>query len=140
MSQKNSIIQGAGIHHVAIQTRDWEQSRHFYETLLGMTFLTEVKLPDERFALFDVGNGSYVELFAPNVNTPTPGSAAANDPVTHFALTTSNLHEVLARVRAANYRITIEPFDLKIGAWDTTVAFFEGPNGESIELFQILNP
>jgi len=137
MENKNRIIQGAGVHHIAVQARDWEQSRHFYEDILGMPYVTTVETPSEKFAFFDIGNGSYIELFHPNAATPAPGSHAANDPVTHFALTTINLHEVIERVRSANYTITVEPFSIIIGSWDTEVAFFEGPNGESIELFQV---
>lgn len=137
MENKNRIIQSAGIHHIAVQARDWEQSRHFYEEVLGMPYITTVETPGEKFAFFDTGNGSYIELFYPNQDTPAPGNRAANDPVTHFALTTSNLHEVIERVRAARYKITDEPFRIMLGNWDAIVAFFEGPNGESIELFQV---
>ncbi len=137
MENKNDIIQGAGVHHIAVQARDWEQSRHFYEEILGMPYVSTIETPTEKFAFFNIGNGSYIELFHPNESTPAPDSRAANDPVTHFALTTTNLNEVIERVRAANVKITVEPFSIVLGNWDTTVAFFEGPNGESIELFQV---
>jgi glyoxylase I family protein len=136
MENKNRVVRGAGVHHIAVQARDWEQSRHFYEELLGMPYVTEFEMPGEKFAFFDIGDGSYIELYHPNATTPSLGSTSANDPLTHIALTTTNLHEVIERVRSANYRITVEPFSIVIGIWDTTVAFFEGPNGESIELFQ----
>jgi catechol 2,3-dioxygenase-like lactoylglutathione lyase family enzyme len=134
---KNRVIQGVGVHHIAVQARDWEISRHFYESILGMPFVTEFETATEKFAFFEIGNGSTIELFHPLADTPKPNSPAANDPVTHFALTTSNLHEVIARVREAGYTITEEPFDIIIGTWDATIAFFTGPNGESIELFQL---
>jgi glyoxylase I family protein len=138
MSQ-NRVIQNAGIHHIGVQARDWEVSRHFYEHLLGMPFVTEFETATERFAFFDIGNGTYIELFHPMPNTPKPNTPAANDPVTHFALTTTNLAQVVARVREAGYNITEEPFAIVIGTWDATIAFFGGPNGESIELFQLNN-
>lgn len=137
MENKNRIIQGAGVHHIAVQARDWEQSRHFYEEILGMPYVTTIETPTEKFVFFDIGNGSYIELFHPNAATPSSGSRAANDPVTHFALTTTNLREVIERVRAANYKITIEPSNVMVDKWDIVFAFFEGPNGESIELFQV---
>jgi glyoxylase I family protein len=137
MESKNRIIQGAGVHHIAVRARDWEQSRQFYEELLGMPYVTTIETPTEKFVFFDIGNGSYIELFHPNASTPAPGSPSANDPVTHFALTTTNLNEVIERVRAANYKITIEPSNVMVDKWDIVFAFFEGPNGESIELFQV---
>lgn len=102
-----------------------------------MSYVTTIETASEKFAFFDVGNGSYIELFYPDADTPALGTRATNDPVTHFALTTTNLHEVIERVRAANYRITGEPFPIMIGDWNTRIAFFEGPNGESIELIQM---
>lgn len=136
---KNRVIQGAGVHHIAVQARDWQTSRHFYESILGMPFITEIETATEKFAFFEIGNGTYIELFHPMADTPQPDSPATNDPLTHFALTTSNLHEIVARVREAGYTITEEPFDIVIGKWDATVAFFRGANGESIELFQLNN-
>ena len=64
------------------------------------------------------------------------GSPAANDPITHIALTVTDTRAALERVRQAGYDITIEPRDSGLGDSKATIAFFEGPNGEVIEFWQ----
>ena len=67
---------------------------------------------------------------------------APHGSVVHFALRTTRLDEVAARVRAAGVRITMEPQDVAIattnGAGTVPVRLFfcEGPSGEVIEFFQ----
>ena len=140
IGNKNQAIPGGGTHHIAVQTRDWDESLKFYRDLLGMTPVVEFGTPERRILLLDVGDGSHIEIFQPKADTPTPGSAAANDPVIHFALTTTDLRGVLERVRAAGCTVTAEPRDITLpNGWDITVAFFLGPSGESIELLQTHN-
>ena len=58
----------------------------------------------------------------------------------HLALSTDNCDEALERVRAAGMEITIEPNDVVINSnppMPIRIAFFKGPDGEIIELFQI---
>ncbi|MBZ0298085.1 MAG: VOC family protein, partial [Anaerolineae bacterium] len=100
IGNKNQVIQGAGTHHIAVQTRDWDESLRFYRDLLGMTPVVEFGSPERKIMLLDVGDGSHIEIFQPKGDTPAPGSAAANDPVIHFALTTTDLPAALERVRA----------------------------------------
>jgi catechol 2,3-dioxygenase-like lactoylglutathione lyase family enzyme len=37
---KNSVIQGCGAHHIAVQTRDWDASLSFYSDVLGMEIIS----------------------------------------------------------------------------------------------------
>jgi len=39
-------------------------------------------------------------------------------------------------MRQAGYPITVEPKDMQLGPIAATIAFFTGPNGETIEFFQ----
>ena len=59
-----------------------------------------------------------------------------NDPVFHFALAVDDTRAAVEHVRTAGYEITVEPIDVNLGGLDVTLAFFLGPNGESIEFFQ----
>lgn len=133
---KNNVILGGGCHHIAVQTRDWDASLKLYRDVLGMPVVAEFGPPERKILLLDMGDGSYMELFPPTTKTPAPGAAAPNDPVTHFALATTDTKAATEHVRQAGYEITVEPQTLNLGPLTVTIAFFNGPNGESIEFFQ----
>ena len=132
---KNLMIKGGGLHHIALQTRDWDASLRLYQEVLGMQFVAEVRT-DPKIILVDIGDGSHLELFAPQADTPAIGSPAANDPVIHIALATTDARAAIERVRQAGYEVTMEPKNLQTGGLDFTFAFFKGPNGEILEFFQ----
>jgi catechol 2,3-dioxygenase-like lactoylglutathione lyase family enzyme len=127
-----------GIHHIAVQARDWDASLRLYRDVLGLPIVAQFGTPERRIILLDLGGGgSHIELFQPQAATPAPGAPAANDPVIHFALHSDDARADAEKIRAAGYRITIEPKDVRLDHLDVTVAFFEGPNGEIIEFFQV---
>jgi glyoxylase I family protein len=134
---KNSVIRGCGAHHIAVQTRDWEASLKLYRDVLGMAIVAEFGSPERKIVLLDMGDGSHMEIFQPKAGTPAPGSPAPNDPVMHFALATTDTKAATAHVRQAGYEITVEPKTVDLGKLTVTIAFFNGPNGESIEFFQV---
>jgi len=107
-----------------------------YRDVLGMPVVAEFGSPERKIVLLDMGDGSYMELFQPQAGTLAPGAAAANDPVTHFALATTDTKAATEHVRQAGYEITVEPQTLELGVLTVTIAFFRGPSGESIEFFQ----
>ena len=87
--------------------------------------------------MLDTGGGNYLEIFEDRNYTPTPNGA-----LLHLALRTTNIDAVIKRVRAAGSKVTIEPKDVTIktingvGPVPVRIAFFEGPNGETWELFK----
>lgn len=133
---KNNVIPGGGCHHIAVQARDWDASLKLYRDVLGMPVVAEFGSPERKIALLDMGDGSHIELFQPKADTPAPGAVAPNDPVMHFALATTDTKTATEHVRQAGYEITVEPKTVELGALTVTIAFFLGPNGESIEFFQ----
>ena len=133
---KNSVIQGCGAHHIAVQTRDWDASLTFYKDVLGMEIIAEFGSPERKIVLLDMGDGSHMELFEPTASSPAAGDVIPNDPVTHFALATTDIHAAIEHVRHAGAEVTLEPRDVSLGAIDATIAFFRGPSGEVIEFFQ----
>lgn len=133
---KNTVIAGGGVHHIALQTRDWEASLRLYQGVLGMTEVTRFTGGDgQTIMLLDAGDGCYLELFEPTENTPT--GAATNDPLTHIALATTDARAATERVREAGYEITVEPKEVTLGALQVTLSFFRGPNGEVLEFFEV---
>ena len=137
VGNKNQIIPGCGAHHIAVQARDWEASMKLYRDVLGMPVVAEFGSAERKIVLLDMGDGSHIELFQPTAQTVAPGSPAPNDPITHIALTTSDTKAATEHVRQAGYEITTEPKDLQLGPLFVTLSFFRGPNGESIEFFQV---
>ena len=138
---KNKVIAGCGLHHLAIQVREWSSTLHLYGEVLGMKTVADFigKTSKRRIVLMDIGDGSYLELFGPSPDTPAPGSPAVNDPLTHLALTTTDIHTATKHIRQAGFEITVEPKAVTLQDIQATVAFFDGPNGEVIELFQTDN-
>jgi glyoxylase I family protein len=129
----NRQIPGCGTHHIALQTRDWEASLRLYRDVLGMQVVAEFGTPERRILLLDIGDGSHMELFA-----PLPGAAdqPAANLLTHIALATTDTRQATEQVRQAGYTIKTEPKDVQLGPIAATIAFFIGPNGETIEFFQ----
>ncbi|MEI6052977.1 MAG: VOC family protein, partial [Opitutaceae bacterium] len=84
-----------GFHHVCLKTRDWDRTLAFYVTALGFTEKITWRTAPNRAAMFDTGDGNYLEVFEDLAYVP-----AANGAVIHFALRTSHLDQVAARVRA----------------------------------------
>jgi len=127
-----------GFHHVALKARSWDASLAFYKDVLGFTEKILWAYPDgNRAGMLDTGGGNYLEIFEDRGYTPAPQGA-----LLHLALRTRDLDAVVARVRAAGCKITVEPKDVTIkttngaGPVPIRIAFFEGPNGEIWELFQ----
>ena len=133
----NPILGDSGFHHVCLKTRDWDATRHFYCDTLGCTEKIAWRTAPERAALFDVGEGNYIEVFEDLAYTP-----AANGAILHLALRTTRPDEVATRVRAAGHKITVEPKSVTIpnanalGPVPIRIFFCEGPSGEIVEFFQ----
>ena len=137
IGKTNKIIAGGGTHHIAIQARDWDASLKLYRDVLGMPVVAKFGPPERKIWLLDIGDGSHIELFQPLTETPAPGSAAGNDPVMHIALATTDTRAATEIVRAAGYKITVEPKAVTLDAMNVVISFFEGPSGEVIEFFQV---
>jgi glyoxylase I family protein len=133
----NPILGSGGFHHVCLKTRDWERSIEFYRDVLGCEEKIAWRAAPERATMLDTGDGNYIELFEDLNYTPSP-----NGSVIHFALRTTKLDDIAARVREAGVKITVEPKDVLItttngaGAVPVRLFFCEGPSGEILEFFQ----
>lgn len=132
----NPILGGGGFHHVCIKTRDWDATMRFYKDTLGFTEKIAWREAPQRAVMLDTGDGNYLEVFEDLAYTAAPQGI-----VYHFALRTTRLDDVAARVRAAGAKITVEPRDVTIpttnaGPVPVRIFFCEGPNGESIEFLQ----
>jgi len=141
MAGDNNILGGGGLHHVAIRTQDLGKSVDFYRDVLGMKLVVGFEPDERRFVHLDAGDGSIVEL----MQDDKPIEPTAERGVHwHFALRTTRIEAVMERVAEAGMEITVpvKTANLENTATDppsplqVKVAFFIGPSGELVELFQ----
>ncbi|TVQ23688.1 MAG: VOC family protein [Spirochaetaceae bacterium] len=123
-----------GFHHVAIRTRNFDRSLHFYQSVFGFETSVSWGTPGARAAMLSVGSGGHIEIF--ERPSETWDSEAA---MLHLALRTDSCDEYTERARAAGAEVTKEPKDVDIPSdpvYPVRISFFKGPDGEIVELFQ----
>jgi len=130
---QNRVLVGLGTHHVSLLTTDLQASLAFYKDVLGMESVAIFGTERRPIHLLDIGDGTHLELFAPTPDVPAPPSQEA--PYRHVALRVDDVRGAIERVRSAGRPVTVEPKDVVLDGRATTIAFFEGPGGESVEFF-----
>lgn len=135
------IAQLQGLYHFAYPCRDAEETRRFYEDILGVPLVhcmlsdrvpsTGEAAPYAHF-FFELGDGSYIAFFDLGSNeTPAP---SANTPawVQHFAMETDSVQSVLAmRERLLSFGVEVlGPVD---HGFVRSIYFFD-PNGLRLEI------
>ena len=146
-----------GFHHLAMRSRHFDKALDFYTRLLGRPVRLAWGEKPNRAAMIDVG-GCYIEIFErPKSPAPAAVSKRDKDVLLHIALRVDDCDAVLQRVRGEGCKVTMEPKDVTIAntapapapgmhlGWGVMslpaevpvrIAFFTGPSGEVIELFQ----
>jgi catechol 2,3-dioxygenase-like lactoylglutathione lyase family enzyme len=133
--QSPAMASITGFHHTAIRSVNFDASVRFYTEVLGMEEKISWGEAPSRAIMIDAGDGNYVEIFERS------GAAFASEAVIlHFALRTDDCAAMLEKARASGAEVTMETKDLtidsSIGPVPVRIAFFKGPDGEIIELFQ----
>jgi len=130
-----------GLYHFAFPSRDAEETRHFYEDILGLPLVNSMlcervpstgeEQPYVHF-FFEMGDGSYLAFFdtggdekpAPSPNTP--------DWVQHFAIETDSVANVTA-MRDRLREHGVETTDVIDHEFLKSIYFFD-PNGLRLEV------
>lgn len=123
-----------GIHHAGLQTNDFDKTYKFYTEVLGFKEAYFWHREGKRAVTFDTGDGSLLEIFETDLEYTTAKGA-----IKHVALRTSCCSDILEKIRAQGCEIIMEPTDIVIQSVEpipARIAFFKGPGGEEIELFQ----
>ena len=124
-----------GFHHTAIRSTDFDASVGFYENVLGLKRRISWGEPGKRAIMIDAADGNYVEIFESSESLR--GNEAT---ILHFALRTDDCSAMLEVVRKSGAEVTMEPkevtIDSHVGPVPVKIAFFKGPDGEIIELFE----
>ncbi len=130
----NKVLGGGGFHHIAMKVKDFDKTVQFYRDVLGMTPFKQWGQDDSRAVMLDSGDGSCLEIFAGGSGEPKPEGAFM-----HLAFNCADVKTVIERVRQAGMTVTMETKDLEIPSsppYPVRIAFFKGPEGELVELFQ----
>ncbi len=124
-----------GFHHVAIHSSGFDRSINFYKSVLGLEEKIAWGEAPNRAIMLDAGDSCFVEIF----EKPEPAPEDTGT-LLHFALRTDDCAAMLETVREAGMTITMEPkvvtIDSSIGQVPVHIAFFKGPDGEIVELFE----
>ena len=132
----NVKIPGAGSHHLAISSADFDKSYKFYVEGLGMTPVATWGENEGRAALLDIGDGSHVEIFANGT-----ASEQKNEKIVHFAFRTSDTDTAFQNAISAGAKEKMPPTTLEIPAdkpIPVRIAFVYGPDNEVLEFFKVI--
>ena len=123
-----------GFHHVAITCKDYDRSVAFYKAI-GLEQTLSWGEGDTRAAMMTAGDSVSVELFAGLKNEVPAGKWA------HLAFASPDCDAAYAAALAAGATVQMEPKDVDIpahsGPYPVRIAFVYGPDGESVEFFQV---
>nr|CAA9214772.1 hypothetical protein AVDCRST_MAG63-163 [uncultured Armatimonadetes bacterium] len=134
----NPVLKGCGFHHVALRARDFDRSLAFYTEGLGFRVAHRWGEGESRAVLLDLGDGNYLELFAAKPGQiPDEGAPGTGWPFLHLAFRSDDVEGAIERARALGAQVTVEPKTVPIGDPPIPfhIAFFLGPDGEVLELF-----
>ena len=131
---KNQVITGLGFHHIALKASDFDRSRAFYAAL-GMKETVSWGKGEKTIALFDVGDGGKIEIFANGGD-----EYVANGKWIHFALKCDDVDAAYAAALSAGATPMTPPRTVELASrpylMTIRVGFVYGPDGEQIEFFR----
>lgn len=138
----NPKLGGGGLHHVAVEARDFEASLRFYVDGLGCVERLRFEEPGHTVALLDTGDGTYVELFSPTERGPEPagGPMPGGAALFHFAFRVADCDAATERAVAAGAALEEGPEDMVLEGDPPTpcrYSFVRGPGGESVEFIAV---
>ena len=134
MSGKNRKIKGCGFHHVSMGVKDLDKSRKFYSEVLGFVGRFSWGKEPKRTLLMDTGDGNYFEI-----SQGDPNHVYGEGIFRHLALRVDDCKAAIELARKAGAEVTVEPKDITLSSdppMQIRIAFFKGPDGELIELFE----
>ncbi len=119
------------VEHVGIQVRDLDRSIKFYTEVLGLTLRKRVRLNETTELAFLPLGESELELICKS----TEYTFAREGIVNHLTFTVDDVAAILEHLRKHNVEL-INQQPSYVERLSTTIAFFWGPDGEKLELFQ----
>lgn len=139
-----------GVHHAAVNVRDWDESVSFYRDVLGLEFLLEGEATGPgiesntllegvrlRFAMFGAGRDR-IELIQYLSPEGRSNDRAVNDTgSTHIAFVVEDIDQAFDNLSARGVRFNATPIHIDSGPLaGCAFAYFPDPNGVLLEIFQ----
>ena len=124
-----------GVHHIALKAMGDEKYgklMEFYRDILGMPVVREWSSGGGKAAMLDTGAG-LLEIFSNATDELGMGA------LRHLAFAVEDTDACIEAVKAAGYKVTMEPTDIIIGSeppYPARIAFCIGPVGEEVEFFK----
>ncbi|MHB1356473.1 MAG: VOC family protein [Anaerolineae bacterium] len=112
------------IHHIAIKASDLVQAKEFYTETLGFPIVA--RIPNTETVFIDIG-GTTIELSAGKPNEV----AACSCGLIHLAFEVPDVDATYAELVTKGIQFHITPRNFG----DIRLAFFRGPDGVELELF-----
>ena len=134
MSGTNKKIMGCGFHHLSMKVKNLNESIKFYTEGLGFVERFSWGVEPKRTVLLDTGDGNYFEI-----SQGDPDQVYEDGVFGHIALRVDDCKAALENARKAGAEVTVETRDVTLSSEPPIpirIAFFKGPDGELIELFQ----
>ena len=123
------------IHHVAIIAEDYEQSKKFYTEILGFEIIQEIYRAERNSYKLDLAiNGRYqIELFSfPEFRERASYPEAKG--LRHLAFSVQDVESSIEYLRSKNVNVQDARIDEHTGKKFT---FFEDPNGQPLEIYEL---
>ena len=126
------------LHHIAIICSDYEQSKHFYTEVLGLTIIRETYRKERDSYKLDLAlNGDYlIELFSFPEPPPRPSSPEATG-LRHLAFEVADLNETIAHLHLHALETEAIRLDELTGK---RFVFIADPDGLPIEFYESWYP
>lgn len=119
--------------HTMIRVKDIKKSLEFYEKLIGLKLVKEMRLDDcKLYFLSDEIGEVQIELTY-NDETPEDGYEIGTG-FGHFAFQVDSMDKFTQDIHKLGYEYLWEPF--KLSAAGSTIAFIKDPDGYEIELIE----
>ncbi|MDR7091553.1 glyoxylase I family protein [Cellvibrio fibrivorans] len=132
---KNALSMLQAVHHVALICSDYEKSKHFYVTILGLQVIAEHYRAARSSWKLDLAlpDGTQLELFS-FPNPPARPSQPEACGLRHLAFVVRDLDRTVAWLESNN--ISVEP--IRIDEYTLKrFTFFQDPDGLPLELYEL---
>jgi glyoxylase I family protein len=123
-----------GIHHAAIICSDYEKSKHFYSTILGLKIIAENYRKERDSYKLDLKlpNGNQIELFSIPGSPERPSYPEAQG-LRHLAFIVLSINDFVNHLESAGIKVEQIRTDEYTGKKYT---FFSDPDNLPLELYE----
>lgn len=132
----NKIVQGCGIHHIALRASDLDRSIDFYTKALGFHVMARWGEDAQQIAMLDTGDGTVLEIFHGGRISGKVDETQAGA-MFHLAFTVDDVDQAFTCAIQNGAVEKIAPRNVQLPAVPQPLslrnAFVFGPDGEILE-------